>query len=347
MSKPVLFSVHELRFDAKRFDKDHEEPIQPINIWNIFKTISNYSYAKYKYPLLDSTLISRIKLIELDEDKKIIKLLIIVSDLNARNRSYTDSKTGKTRLTNKGKTEGDDSRIHVVINLNSDHLTGTLAIERERGSHINPNLLRILLDRVLEYIYEQNKCEVEIAKLFSEDHPSGFKEEDGSFTSLPKKIKCNLENIFSDEVLNAFKQGKINDLELIHTAQETKTDQHSIFKPKSSSFHFDVDPLIIPDKVVNPAEIQTTIMNKISGLWNNIFESKKPIPLSEHKYRIRYENDAGKIVSFTYTPSESLDMTLAKTITVDPKTFTHLEWKEIPEINHSLSLRVFSKLKAL
>ncbi|MCO8091442.1 MULTISPECIES: hypothetical protein [Acinetobacter] len=347
MSKPVLFSVHELRFDAKRFNKDFDEPQQPINIWELFKTISKYKYSEYSYPLLDSTLISRIRIIELDEDKKIIKLLVIVSDLNARNRSYTDSKTGKTRLTNKGKTEGDDARVHITIKSNPDFLTGLLAIERERGSHINPNLLRVLLDRALEYIYENNKSNKDIINLFSEEHPSGFKEEDGTFTKLPKKIKCNLENIFSDEVLNAFKQGKINDLELIHTVQETTTDHHSTFKPKSSSFHFDVDPLIIPDEVVDSGEIQTTIMHELSGLWNKVFKSEQPLPLAEHKYRIRYENDAGKIVSFTYTPSESLDMTLAKTITVDPKTFTHIEWKEIPEINHSLCLRVFSKLKAL
>lgn len=347
MSKPVLFSVHELRFDAKRFNKDHDEPVQPINIWDIFNTICKYSYVEYSYPLLDSTLISRIRIIELDNDKKIIKLLVIISDLNARNRSYTDSTTGKTRLTNKEKTEGDDARVHVVIKLNPDHFTGLLAIERERGSHINPNLLRILLDRVLEYIYEKNKSNKEIITLFSEDHPSGFKEEDGTFTRLPKRIKCNLQNIFSDEVLKAFKQGKINDLELIHTIQETKTDQHTTFKPKSSSFHFDVDPLIIPDKVVDSREIQTTIMNKLTNLWNDLFTSEQPIPLAEHKYRIRYENDAGKIVSFTYTPSESLDMTLARTITIDSKTFTYLEWKEIPEINHSLCSRVFSKLRAL
>ncbi|MEB6666319.1 hypothetical protein MXM33_04670 [Acinetobacter vivianii] len=344
MSKPVLFSVHEINFEAKRFSKDHDEPVQPINIWSLFKIISKYNFFDYSYPLSENTLISKLKLIEFDDKNKFIKLLVVISDTKARNRSYTDTTTGKTRLTNKKKSEGDDARVHVVIKMNKDNLTAIMAIERERGSRINHNLLRILLDRSFDFIYENNKDKKEIIDLFSEDHPSGFKEDDGSFTRLPKKIKCNIENVFSDEVLNAFKQGKISDLELIHTSQVTKTDQHSSFVRKFSSFHFEVDPLIIPDKVTEPKEIQKTIIGKISTLWNDTFGKETPIPLDQHKYRISYKDDYGKISTYTYTPAEALDMTLAKTIQIDPKTFTHIEWKELPEINSSLCSRAYTKL---
>lgn len=344
MNKQIQFSVHDIRFEAKRFSKDHDEPLQPINIWNIFKIISKYNFSDYSYPLNDNTLITKLKLIEFNDEIKTINLLVVISDKNARNRSYTDTSNGKTRLTNKKSTEGDDSRIHLVIKMNSDNLTANLAIERERGSRINPNLIRILFDRVLDYVYENNKTKTEIIQLFSEDHPSGFKEDDGSFVRLPKKIKCIIENVFSDEVLNAFKQGKIADLELIYTSQTVKTDQHSSFKSKSSSFHFEVDPLIIPNKVTEPKDIQKTLIGKLTDLWDDTFGKESPIPLDQHKYRISYKDDYGKISSYTYTPAESLDMTLAKTFNIDPKTFTHLEWGTSPEINSSLCVRVSTKL---
>ncbi|MFV5524519.1 hypothetical protein VXQ23_07590 [Acinetobacter variabilis] len=344
MSKPVLFSVHNIRFEAKRFSKDHDEPIQPINIWSLFKTISKFNFSDYSYPLNDNTLISKLKLIEFNDDNKSINLLVVISDTNARNRSYTDTATGETRLTNKKKSEGDDARIHIIIKPNKDNLTASLAIERERGSRINANLLRILLDRCLDFIYENNNKNTGIIDLFSEDHPSGFKEDDGTFTRLPKKIKCNIENVFSDEVLNAFKQGKISDLELIHTSQTTKADQHSSFISKSSSFHFEVDPLIIPNKVTEPKEIQQTLIGKLTALWDDTFGKEAQIPLDKHKYRISYKDDYGKTSSYTYTPAESLDMTLAKTFKIDPKTFTHLEWEKLPKINSSLCLRAFAKL---
>lgn len=187
MSKPVLFSVHNIWFEAKRYSKDHEEPKQPINIWDLFLAISNFKYFEYSYPLNENTLISRVKLIDFDPKKNFLSLLVVVSDTNARNRSYTDTTNGKTRLTNKKKSEGDDARVHIIIKLNKDNFTGSLAIERERGSRINPNLLRILLDRVLEYIFENHQNDKKIKEIFSEDHPSGFKEDDGSFTRLPKK----------------------------------------------------------------------------------------------------------------------------------------------------------------
>lgn len=150
--------------------------------------------------------------------------------------------------------------------------------------------------------------------------------------------------MFSDEVLNAFKQGKIEDLELIHTTQITKADQHSAFTSKSSSFHFEVDPLIIPNKMSDPKDIQKTLIGKFTSLWDDTFGKITPIPLDQHKYRIRYKDDFGQISSFTYTPAESLDMTLAKMIRIDPKTFTYQEWKEEPEINTSLCSRIFTKL---
>lgn len=347
MSKHVLFSIHDFRLDAKRFSKDHDEPLQPINIIELFKGISQLNYSEYSYPLNDQTLISRIKLMEINESKKYINLLVIISDKNARNRSYTDNSTGKTRLTNKTKNEGDDSRVHIVIQVSDDSFSGKLAIERERGSKVNPNLLRILVDRTLEYIYENNATNATVLKLFSEDHPSGFKNEDGSFERLPKKIKTTIDNVFSDAVLKAFKQGKIEDLELINTDQVTKTDQHSSFHRTSSSFHFEVDPFIIPNEVSSPEEIQTTLVTKLTNLWNSTFKNSTPIPLDKHKYRIRYKDDFGEIVSHTYTPAETLDFTLAKTIKIDQRTFTPIDWKETPEINSTLCLQIFLKLKAL
>lgn len=347
MNKPNIFSVHDFRFEAKRFDKDHELPVQPINIWNLFEVISKLNFDAYAYPLNENTLISRIKLIESDSKKKCISLLVIISDTKARNRSYTDTSTGKTRLTNKKKTEGDDARVHIVIHLKNDNFSGKLAIERERGSRVNPNLLRVLMDRCLEYIFDENPTNTEVINLFSEDHPSGFKEDDGSFTRLPKKIKTKIENVFSDEILKAFKQGKIEDLELIHTHQITQSDQHSSFRSTSSSFHFEVDPLIIPDNVTSPEVIQETLMQKFSNLWNDTFKSNTPIPLDQHKYRIKYKDDYGEVATHTYTPAETLDLTLAKTVKVDPRSFVLLEWKEIPEINTSLCSQVFLKLKAL
>lgn len=78
MSKPVLFSVHNIRFEAKRFSKDHDEPIQPINIWSLFKTISKFNFSDYSYPLNDNTLISKLKLIEFNDDNKSINLLVVI-----------------------------------------------------------------------------------------------------------------------------------------------------------------------------------------------------------------------------------------------------------------------------
>lgn len=347
MSKPILFTVHDIRFEAKRFSKEHDEPKQPIDILDLFKNIANFKVDEYSYPLHDNTLISKLRLIEVDIKKRLISMLITVSDIKARNRSYTDSRTGNTRLTNKSKTEGDDARIHIIIYLADDNLTGKMAIERERGSRISANLLRVLIDRCFEYIYENNSSDSNIIKLFSEDHPSGYKEDDGSFKRLPKKIKCKIENVFSDEILKAFKQGKISDLELIHTHQVTKTDHHSSFISTSSSFHFEVDPLVIPDNIKAPEAIQKTLVQKLTDLWNNTFQSSVPIPLDQHKYRIKYKDDYGQIATYTYTPAESLDMALAKTIKVDHRSFTYLEWKERPEINSSLCLNVHMKLKAL
>ncbi|UOH17208.1 hypothetical protein [Acinetobacter sp. NyZ410] len=347
MSKPVLFSIHDFRFNAKRFNRDLEEPVQPIDIIEVFKEIAKLNYSEYNYPLSEDTLISRIKLIEINEAKKYISLLVIISDKNARNRSYTDNSTGKTRLTNKTKNEGDDSRVHIVIHTNNDKFSGKLAIERERGSRVNPNLLRVLIDRSMEFIYENHKTQPDVLKLFSEDHPSGFKDENGAFQRLPKKIKATIDNVFSDAVLNAFKLGKIEDLELIHTHQVTKTDQHSSFHSTSSSFHFEVDPQVIPNEVTSPEEIQTTLVTKLTHLWESTFSKSTPIPLSEHKYRIKYKDDFGEVVTHTYTPAETLDFTLAKTIKIDHRTFTPIDWKETPEINSTLCLQIFLKLKAL
>ncbi|TMS40553.1 hypothetical protein [Acinetobacter lwoffii] len=339
MNKPVAFSVHEFDLEPKKL-KDLHKPKEHVEIWDYFAAIESYkNFEKYIYLLHKGQLRVHLRKISLDKSKKQAKLLIVISDKDARNRSFTDTETGDTRLTDKKETEGDDCRIHLVFYVVSKY-KAILGIERERGSGINSNLVRVFFNNLIEYIRE-NEPDL---PLFYEDHPSGFREKDGSYIQLHRTVTCNVDNRFSNEILNAFKMGKINNLQLIYKETHNQNDNLPFIRRKKSQLHFDIDSQFIPNQITDQTAIQNTIkqrLNKISD-W---FKTEEHIPISEQVYRIEYSDDQGYPHNVTYSPSEGLDLLFAKTFKLDPKVFKFQAWEKEPKINDSLCDRALIELK--
>ncbi|HAV5317767.1 hypothetical protein ABTP12_14805 [Acinetobacter baumannii] len=337
--KPVQFSVHDFDFSPKKV-KDFDKPKEPIKIFELFETISNYSnYKDYVYSLRKGQLLVHLNKITIDKKKKQVNLLIVLSDKDARDRSYTDFTTGKTRLTDKKTHEGDDSRLHLVFYVNSTYKT-TLGIEKERGSGINPNLVRVFINNLIEYIRSNDPK----LPIFYENHPSGFKNDDGTYKKLHRSIDCNIDNRFSSEILSAFKMGRINNLQLIYKETHTNTDNIPYLTRKKSQLHFDVDSQFVPNNVTEDDQIQKTIKHRLNEI-SEWFTTRKNVALVDQTYRIDYTDNQGYDHDVSYSPSEGLDLLFAKTFKLDPKVFKHQPWETEPKINLSLCERALVELK--
>lgn len=339
MNKPVAFSVHDFDLEPKKL-RNLDKPKEHVKVWDYFKTIASYKdFPKYKYSLNKGRLLVHLNKITLDQKKKQANLLLVISDKDARDRSFTDLDEGITRLTDKKVNEGDDCRIHLVFYMVSNY-KAILGIERERGSGVQANLVRVFLNNLIEFIRDK----APELPLYQEDHPSGFKNDDNSYAQLHRTVICNVDNRFSNEILNAFKMGRINNLQLIYKETHNQTDNLPFIKRKKSQLHFEVDSQFIPNKVTEQEQIQKTIKKRLNDI-SEWFKTEKNIPIVEQTYRIEYSDDQGYDHNVTYSPSEGLDLVFAKTFKLDPKVFTFEAWGTDPKINLSLCDRALIELK--
>lgn len=339
MSKPVAFSVHDFDLEPKKL-KAFDKPKEHVKVWDYLKTIESYNdFPKYIYSLNKGKLLVHLKKITLDQKKKQANLLLVISDKDARDRSFTDTDTGTTRLTDKKANEGDDCRIHLVFYMVSRY-KAILGIERERGCGVHANLVRVFLNNLIEFIREK----APELSLYQEDHPSGFKNDDNTYVQLHRTVICNIENRFSNEILNAFKMGRINNLQLIYKETHNQTDNLPFIRRKKSQLHFEVDSQFIPNKVTDQDLIQKTIKKRLNNI-SDWFKAEKNIPINEQTYRIEYSDEQGYDHNVTYSPSEGLDLLFAKTFKLDPKVFKFEAWEKEPKINSSLCERALIELK--
>jgi hypothetical protein len=349
MASSIVFSFHELYFQPVSVEKDLSAQKTNIPIKILFKKIEAWDIEEFNYPFDNNNknlALRDLKFVKRNYDESAyIQFLLVLTDKQARDRSLTDTVTKKTRIVKKTDNEGDDTRVHVVMRVSPTNPDlAYVAVERELGSGIGSEKIRLFFNKILESMRKSESPPPEDS-LFLMENANGVKEGD-VFKKIAIKIQTHISNVFSEEALQAIKNGRVDDLVLINDQVVKSSDQNSVFNQTQSEIHYSVSPTIIPLKTVKNEEIQSIFSARIEAL-GKLLQKEKGIPLEDQKFKLRYknQNDEPKTVSFDHR--NNLELALIKKVSIPVDSFEHQPWDEVATLNSSLCTKIKPHLKAL
>lgn len=316
MASDVIFSFHELRFQATALSASADKPVSMHSVLSVFQKIAQWnSVLPYSHSTAQNTIKFVMPVVRISEDSRFIDLLFVLTDPNRTDRTLTHLDTGATRATARDDREGHDFRSHVVLRLSNTHpekYTALMAIEREHGSGITPNKIRIFLDKLLDEA--RLRGTPDWAAFFTEPHPSGS-QTNGQPDLLKFKMRTHIESIFSEDVLKAFKDGRVKDIVLHNTKHMDIPDSNGKFRQTKSEMVFKVNSDIIRAESDDYDSMLGDFSEAFNGLTKSVFDTRK-IPVLDQKFTIHYQNEYGHERTAHYDPCDTLDLALVKKIPI-------------------------------
>lgn len=341
----TIFSFHELGFQSQAISHKSDQPRRVYTVAEVLEYFSKNDIEKYTYASGKDADQARqcysLPVLKKQEDGY-YDLLFVVNDKDVKDHSLTNPSTKKTRVNPRAVTEGYDIRAHVGIRIHpTNPYKAFLAIEREAG--LAAERLRVFFNRFLES--KRLVTTNEQSSFFFEDHPAGYKKDDGKPVRLQGKVMASVESIWSDDLLNAFKEGKINDVVLINKEYMDDIDTHGVFNQTQSELHFSVSATIVNQMSTSQEQIKKDVYTGFAKLAAMI-DFKKKIPIEKQKFRIKYEDEFEKERTAYLNMAEHLELTLVKRVPIPTSSYVVEPISEVFKLNDSLCNRVRAHLKA-
>lgn len=331
MKRPIVVTHHEMTLGVKPSGKKHPvTPITRLTILDIFKHFKNRGYETKDRKFKDNRFCGLLPIIQISGSNDRIDLVLCLSDKDADNQIVRDFENiQNTRPLTRAETEGVDSVVHVVIKFDSNSPThAQFAIERKSG--LTP---AIFID-TLNYFLK------DISKGYPEDfkgvHPTD-KDEQGNPKKLPLVLKFHYESVLSDEIIDAFEKGRVQDV-LFHEPlpKSSSFDPAGNFVPNKKTVHLDVKGSMINARSKNTLEKMRDLSNGFKGMI------KGHKDLKGTTFTIKFKTQDGQNQTAYYHASED-EFSLAKKTYVSESVRNPAS--ETLELNQLLCDKIYSSIK--
>tara|TARA_R110002126_G_scaffold38679_8_gene115378 strand:- start:2110 stop:3105 length:996 start_codon:yes stop_codon:yes gene_type:complete len=264
MQRPVIVTHHELTLKIDPIGrKNPTTPLTKMSIFDVLKKLKSKGYEGKDRKFEKSRFCGLFPIIEVSNSNDRIDLILCLSDKDADNQVVRDfNNIQVTRPLTRKKNEGVDSVVHIVISFKkSNPSTARFAIERKSG--LTPKL----------FVDTLNYFVRDLCKSYPNDfkgvHPTK-RDEKGRPIELPLKLRFVYESVLSDEIIDAFENGRVKDV-LFHKQipKSQSIDPAGNFVPKKNTVHLDVKGKLIRQKSETPEDKMQDLKDGFNFMISN------------------------------------------------------------------------------
>ncbi|MBF9260990.1 hypothetical protein I0P11_07535 [Acinetobacter baumannii] len=268
MTDRLLVTFHKLNAQVLALSEKSPKPIVSFDLIEFFENLLLWQYEGFKYPYSNDRFCGLLGKIDIDKTNKIVRLVFVVADADADPQCARDLATNNTRLLHRNPGEAADKRVHVVLKIdpNAPYLAD-VGIEHETGV-----TMRIFAS-TLNYLARHARLDNPVSKqYFNGIHPTE-RYERGPKKDMPKELGFRLnfkyESILSDEIVDAFINGRVKNVEFSQPPQHQQNwDNQGIFIQDQIKVSLKVKPVIVPSGINSKGQKEGYIKSVIRNLAN-------------------------------------------------------------------------------
>lgn len=266
MTDRLLVTFHKLNAQVLALSDKSPKPIVNFDLIEFFEYLATWNYEGFKYPYSNDRFCGLLGKINIDKTNKIVRLVFVVADAEADPQCARDLATNNTRLLHRNPGEAADKRVHVVLKIdpNAPYLAD-VGIEHENGV-----TMRIFAS-TLNYLARHARLENNIAKpYFYGLHPTE-RYERGPKKDMPKELGFRLnfkyESILSDEIVDAFINGRVKNVEFSQPPQHQQNwDNQGIFIQDQIRVGLKVNAVVVPSGINSKGQKEGFVKSLIKNL---------------------------------------------------------------------------------
>lgn len=297
MADSIIITFHQLNAQVHSLSPDSPKPqnIQ-LNWLDLFENLVAWGYEGFQYPYANEKFCGLIDKITVDRNNNRIDLVFIVADVEADPQCARHLVDKTTRLLSRNAGEAADKRIHVVFKIDpAMPFMAQIAMEHERG--VTTRVLVSTLNYLLRDARLNNSA---TTAFFVGEHPTE-RYERGTNAGEPKplkfKIKIEYTSVLSDEIIDAFKNGRIKNVEYLRPPTTTgQLDNQGVFRQDNLTVHLKVAAQNVPSNANTKAKLIAWAKSPFKELIANNPD------LNNTLFTIRFSDSDGGHRSATYDP---------------------------------------------
>jgi len=287
MTDRLLITFHKLNAQVLALSDKSPKPNVNFNLIDFFNNLITWGYEGFKYPYSNDRFCGLLGKIDIDPVDHIVRLVFVVADAEADPQCARDLHTNTTRLLHRKPGEAADKRVHVVlkVNPNAPYLAD-VGIEHERGVSMR------ILTSTLNYLARHARIENPLSKLsFIGEHPTD-RYERGPKKDMPKelgfKVNFKYESILSNEIVDAFINGRVKNVEFSQPPQHQQNwDNQGIFVQDQVKVSLKAKAVTVPSNVHTKDQKEGFIKSVIKNLAN------QHTSLQGVVFKIKFEDSKG------------------------------------------------------
>ncbi|WP_180055807.1 hypothetical protein [Acinetobacter sp. YH12142] len=306
MSNNLLVTFHKLNAQVLPLSPTGLKPNVAFNLLDFFENLKAWNYENFQYPFSSERFCGLLGVIDVDRSQNVIRLVFVVADKDADPQCARDLATNQTRLLARHNNEAADQRVHVVLKVNpTAPFLADVGIEHIRGVSI-----RILMN-TLNYLARHARLENPTSKnYFIGEHPTD-RFERGDKIGLPKplgfKINFLYESVLSDEIVDAFINGKVKNVEFSQQPQVAQQwDNQGIFTQNLVRVNLKVSAITLPSNIQNDQQKE----NAVKGFFRNLIGQHSN--LQGTLFKIKFEDAKGDPRLAEYNPDDDVFVLVKK-----------------------------------
>lgn len=306
MSNNLLVTFHKLNAQILPLSPTGLKPNVQFSLLDFFENLKTWNYENFQYPFSSERFCGLLGIIEVDRPQNIVRLVFVVADKEADPQCARDLTTNQTRLLNRKNNEAADQRVHVVIKVNpSSPFLADVGIEHCRGVS-----MRIFIN-TLNYLARHARLENSSSKAyFVGEHPTE-RYQKGDKLGLPKpldfKINFHYESVLSDEIVDAFINGKVKNVEFSQPPQVApQWDNQGVFTQNLLRVNLNVSAVTLPSNITSTQQKE----NIVKGYFRNLIAQHRN--LQGTLFKIKFEDSKGTQRLAEYNPDDDVFVLVKK-----------------------------------
>lgn len=300
MSDTIIVTFHQLNAQVLSLSQGSEKPKNiRLNWLDLFENLVEWGYEGFQYPYSSNRFCGLIYNITVDRPSNRIDLVFVVADVDADAQCARNLHDNTTRMLTRNVGEAADKRAHVVFKVDpTQPCIANIAMEHERG--VTTRTLVNTLNYFFRHARLENTHDTAQAFFVGEHPTERYVRGDQAGKPKPLEFKINIEyqSSLSEEIIEAFKTGKIKNVEYFRppTTINGTLDDHDFFRQDSLTVHLKVNAITIPTNLQGKNEWLQWAKNPFKELiYNNP-------DLSKTLFTIRFSDPSGGLRSATYDP---------------------------------------------
>ncbi|ENV67435.1 Uncharacterised protein [Acinetobacter junii] len=307
MSGNIVVTFHNMVADLRPISNKSPTPKVKFDILEYFDQLKTWNYEDFHYRFLNEKFCGILSNIEIDKSAYVVRLVFIVADAEADDPCVRDLKTNKPRLLKRAKTEAAEKRVHIVIKVDKKNPTlAQFAAEYERGV-----TARIFIN-TLNYFTNHARSDAVKKPYFFGEHPNK-RDKNGVPEPLGYRLKFEYQSEFSEEIIEAFVNGNIKNVEFYRPAKiNPQFDNQGKFQQDALKISLKVGANVVPSSAKTFKQKTDAIIQS----FNNLIGQHTDLKGTVFKINFTDSNGANRYAEYD---SDEQEFTLVKKKLLDEK----------------------------